>query len=237
MTAGFVFDGLSADRLLRGGAMTPSVRDAPAQPLPSRRQLASDHACGRWPSAAALLVTVVLPGGVRRSIRSAPGRALGLTAACRRRRPRRTSWRRRAGVGAGADLDGPIAHYPGAVQDRHDAVRRSVPTSSWSTDTVSRRARRCCTSWTGTAAVIHDFHGEPQTAGRATPPVSYEKEDAARRQRDVHRAVFGHPRLVLGESLAPRPITVTLTTAGFYSSAIEIRSDRTRKSPRIEMNP
>ena len=81
-------------------------------------------------------------------------------------------------------------------------------------------------SWTATSGVLHDFHGDPD--GSPNAPVSYEKKD--RRQANgtftaPFSGIHGRDR----ENPGGEPITVTLTTAGFYTSALEFRSDRSRR--------
>jgi hypothetical protein len=204
--------------------MTTPVRDTPAQPLPSRRQLATTTA---WALGAAtvLLVTVVLPAeyGID-PLRT--GRALGLT--------------RLSAPPAAADvvappagsvllpaLDGPIAHYSGGF--KADTAQFVLgPYEFVEYKYRLEKGAAMLYSWTGTAAVIHDFHGEPQTGGESAA-VSYEKKP----RRDANGAFTAPFSGIHGwywENPGAETITVTLTTAGFYSSAIEIRSDRTRKT-------
>lgn len=204
--------------------MTSPVRDAPAQPLPSRRQLATTTA---WALgvATALLVTVVLPAeyGID-PLRT--GRALGLT--------------RLAAPPAAPDVvappagsallpivDGPIAHYPGGF--KADTAQFVLgPYEFVEYKYRLEKGAAMLYSWTGTAAVIHDFHGEPETGGE-NAAVSYEKK-ARRDASGAFTAPFSGIHGWYWENPGAETITVTLTTAGFYSSAVEIRSDRTRKT-------
>ena len=80
-------------------------------------------------------------------------------------------------------------------------------------------------AWKGTAAVLHDFHGEKDTArGEA---VSFEKKER-RQGSGVFTAPFTGIHGWYWENPGGETITVSLSSAGFYSSALELRSDRTR---------
>ena len=146
--------------------------------------------------AAALLVTVVLPAeyGID-PLRT--GRALGLTrlsappAAPEVAAPP-------AGSALLPTLDGPIAHYPG----RFKADTTQFVLGPYEFVEYKYRLEKGAAmvySWTGTAAVIHDFHGDPESGGRERGR-QLREEGAARRQRGVHGAVFRHSWVVLGES-------------------------------------
>lgn len=81
-------------------------------------------------------------------------------------------------------------------------------------------------TWSATAAVIHEFHGDPDSNPDA--PVSFEKKD--RRQASAaFTAPFAGIHGWYWENPGAEPVTITLTSAGFYTSAIELRSDRTRR--------
>ena len=83
-------------------------------------------------------------------------------------------------------------------------------------------------SWTATAPVLQDFHGERATVGDGeAAEESYDKQD-----RQGADGTFAAPfRGIHGwywENPHADPVTVRLTTSGFYAGAVEIRSDRTR---------
>jgi len=81
-------------------------------------------------------------------------------------------------------------------------------------------------TWSATATVIHEFHGDPDTNPDA--PVSFEKKD--RRQASAaFTAPFAGIHGWYWENPGAEPVTITLTSAGFYRSAVELRSDRTRR--------
>ena len=83
-------------------------------------------------------------------------------------------------------------------------------------------------SWTATAPVIQDFHGE-----RANPAAGEETEESYDKlDRQGSDGAFAAPFAGIHgwywENPNADPVTVRLSTAGFYSGAFEIRSDRTR---------
>lgn len=82
-------------------------------------------------------------------------------------------------------------------------------------------------SWKSTAAVIHDFHGDPAASPDA--PVSFEKKDR-REATGTFTAPFTGIHGWFWENPGGEPITITVNTAGFYSAALEFRSDRTRRT-------
>lgn len=80
-------------------------------------------------------------------------------------------------------------------------------------------------SWTASAPVIHDFHGEHD--GDANNVTSYDKNS----RRDDHGAFTAPFSGIHGwywENPGGTPITVKVTSSGFYASALEFRSDKTR---------
>ncbi len=86
-------------------------------------------------------------------------------------------------------------------------------------------------SWTATAPVIHDFHGErPVGLGDAGPAEeSFDKQDR-RQARGSFSAPFSGIHGWYWENPGAETITIRLTSAGFYSTAFEIRSDRSRRT-------
>jgi hypothetical protein len=81
--------------------------------------------------------------------------------------------------------------------------------------------------WTSSAPVIHDFHGEPDGATKGSEQ-SFDKSNR-RRASGSFTAPFSGIHGWYWENPGADTITVTLTSAGFYASALEIRSDRTRR--------
>jgi hypothetical protein len=84
-------------------------------------------------------------------------------------------------------------------------------------------------SWNASAPVIQDFHGERAGGGRdgAAAEESFDKENRRRASGSL-TAPFAGIHGWYWENPGGTPVTVRLTSAGFYSAAYEIRSDRTR---------
>jgi hypothetical protein len=84
-------------------------------------------------------------------------------------------------------------------------------------------------SWKASAAVVHDFHGERTSDTNDGGPAeeSFDKTDR-RQSTGSYVAPFPGIHGWYWENTSAEPVTIRLTSAGFYSSAVEIRSDRTR---------
>lgn len=81
-------------------------------------------------------------------------------------------------------------------------------------------------SWTATAAVIQEFHGAHEDAA-AGAEVTVEKGTASGRSGSLV-APFAGMHGWYWENPGGRPIRISLRSAGFYSEAVEYRSNRTR---------
>ncbi len=81
-------------------------------------------------------------------------------------------------------------------------------------------------AWEASAAVLHDLHGDPD-GGAEHGEVSFDKQERTRGFGYPHRALRWDARVVLGES-GWTPVTVTIATSGFYTSAMEYRPNRRR---------
>lgn len=83
-------------------------------------------------------------------------------------------------------------------------------------------------SWTSTAPVVQDFHGaRAEAADDQAAEESYDKQD--RQGADgMFTAPFAGIHGWYWENPNADPVTVRLTTSGFYAGAVEIRSDHTR---------
>jgi hypothetical protein len=83
-------------------------------------------------------------------------------------------------------------------------------------------------TWTAAAGVHHDMHGEHPAEGGGEPVAeSYDKSD----RKEAHGSFTAPFTGIHGwfwENPGGEPINIRLTTGGFYSGAVEIRSDRTR---------
>jgi hypothetical protein len=82
-------------------------------------------------------------------------------------------------------------------------------------------------SWTATAALKHDFHGDPGTGKDAEK--SYDNKDRLAGNGALV-APFAGMHGWFWENTSAETVTITLNTSGFFSSAMESRSDRTRRA-------
>jgi hypothetical protein len=81
-------------------------------------------------------------------------------------------------------------------------------------------------AWRATADVLYDFHAEPDGAEEHTE-VSFDKR-TIREAFGVHTAPMAGLHGWMWENPGSEVITVTVSTAGFYASAIELRPNRRR---------
>jgi hypothetical protein len=82
-------------------------------------------------------------------------------------------------------------------------------------------------SWAATSPLMQDFHGERIGGEDGPKEESYDKQDR-RQANGAFTAPFTGIHGWYWENPGGQPITIRLTTSGFYSAAVEIRSDRTR---------
>jgi hypothetical protein len=82
-------------------------------------------------------------------------------------------------------------------------------------------------SWEASGDVMHDFHGDPEGQSSSTAAVSFDARP--RRQADgSFVAPFSGIHGWYWENPGGEPITVRVTTSGFYTSAHQFRFDRSR---------
>ena len=81
-------------------------------------------------------------------------------------------------------------------------------------------------AWEATTTVIQDFHGAAE-GPHAGAEISVDKSSAPRGSGSL-AAPFSGMHGWYWENPGGSTVTVTITTAGYYSTAIEYRSDRTR---------
>ena len=87
-------------------------------------------------------------------------------------------------------------------------------------------------SWTASAGVVHDFHGERAANATDGGPAEESFDKQNRRQASAsYSAPFSGIHGWYWENPSGEPIRIRLTSAGFYTSAVEIRSDRSRRTP------
>lgn len=79
-------------------------------------------------------------------------------------------------------------------------------------------------SWQSDGGVVSEFHAEPDGAPKGYAE-SYEKRPASRRAAGTLVAPFAGIHGWYWENPETAPVTVTLTTAGFYALAHEFRKD------------
>lgn len=83
-------------------------------------------------------------------------------------------------------------------------------------------------SWTADAAVTHEFHGEPDV-GTEKDVISFDK----RRLQASNGSLVAPFTGIHGwywENTTGQPVTIKLSSSGFYSGGLELRSDRSRKT-------
>ena len=82
-------------------------------------------------------------------------------------------------------------------------------------------------SWAATGGLRHDLHAERKNASEGPSEQSFDTRDR-RHGNGAYAAPFAGAHGWYWENPGGEAIKVRLTTAGFYTGAIEIRSDRTR---------
>jgi hypothetical protein len=81
-------------------------------------------------------------------------------------------------------------------------------------------------AWEATVVVPHDFHADPDGADDHDE-VSFDKQERAR-AAGSYTAPFAGMHGWFWENPGPTPITVTISTSGFYSAATEFRPNKRR---------
>lgn len=202
----------------------------PTQPAtavaPSVRMLARTTAIALT-VAGAILVTVVLPAeyGVDPL---GTGRRLGLTEIAS---PRVTPVEPPSSADGALvpTQNGPLGIYPAAF--KVDVFE--VTLAPYEYVEYKYRLEKDATmlySWSATAAVKQDFHGERSAgAGDTAAEQSFDKDDRRQASGSL-TAPFAGIHGWYWENPGADTITIKLTSAGYYTSAVEIRSDRTRRT-------
>jgi hypothetical protein len=124
-------------------------------------------------------------------------------------------------------VEGPIAHYPSG--HKVDAVRLELGPYEYVEYKYRLEAGASMTySWSADAELIHDFHADPD--GTPAPePVSFDTRNR-REDSGVLTAPFAGIHGWYWENPGAERVTVSLVSAGFYSSAVEMRSNRRRRT-------
>ncbi|MEO7274176.1 MAG: hypothetical protein ABIX28_12755 [Vicinamibacterales bacterium] len=177
-------------------------------------------------AAAMLLVTVVLPAEYAIDPLGV-GRRLGLTTIATPRVPHveRVSPEGALLVPLGK---GPIGEYPAAY--KVDVVEIVLgPYEYVEYKYHLEQGATMLFAWTSTGPLVHDLHAE-RAGGAQAGAAAEESFDKQDRQgaNGSYTAPFAGIHGWYWENTGGTPITIRLTSAGFYSSAVEIRSDRSR---------
>lgn len=196
--------------------------ELPTPQVPSMRTLARASAIA-LAVALLLLMTVVLPAeyGIDPL---GTGRAMGLVALTEAPADEPA-----AAPPAGAALvpavEGAVGYYP--AEYKFDA--REIVLQPYDFIEYKYRLEKGATmlfSWSASSDVVHDFHGEPDGAAKDYSE-SFDKR-SRRRGDGSFTAPFSGIHGWFWENQGNEPVTVKLVTAGFYSSAVEIQSNRAR---------
>jgi hypothetical protein len=176
--------------------------------------------------AGVILITAVLPAeyGIDPV---GTGRWLGLTAiAAPPLDP--VEMTRAEGAALRPTANGPIGEYPGQFKfDVYEVVLQPYEYVEYKYQL--ELSATMAYSWTASSPVLQDFHGERADGGENGAPAeqSFDKRD-----RNAADGSFSAPFTGIHgwywENAGGEPVTVRLTTSGFYTAAVEIRSDRTR---------
>jgi hypothetical protein len=122
-------------------------------------------------------------------------------------------------------INGPIGSYPGEFK----VDSREIVLEPYEYKEFKYRLEKGATmifSWKASGDLVHDFHGDAD--GRSADAAqSYDKEPH-RRASGSFVAPFSGIHGWFWENPGDDPVTITLTTAGFYTSAHEFHMDRKR---------
>ena len=135
---------------------------------------------------------------------------------------------RSEGVALKPTANGPVGEYPGQFKfDVYEVVLQPYEYVEYKYQL--EQGATMAYSWTASAPVLQDFHGERAGGGENGAPT---EESFDKRDRGAADGSFTAPFAGIHgwywENAGGEPVTVRLTTSGFYTAAVEIRSDRTR---------
>jgi hypothetical protein len=124
--------------------------------------------------------------------------------------------------------NGPVGEYPGQFKfDVYEVVLQPYEYVEYKYQL--EQDATMVYSWTASSPVLQDFHGERAGAAENGAPA---EESFDKRDREAADGSFTAPFAGIHgwywENAGGEPVTVRLTTSGFYTAAVEIRSDRTR---------
>ena len=122
--------------------------------------------------------------------------------------------------------EGPLAHYPSNYN--FESVEFEVgPYEYLEYKYRLEQGATMLYTWTASSIVVHDFHGEKDGAPADQAEQSFEKRDREKAS-GTFTAPFSGIHGWYWENPGGDTVRIKLTTAGFYSSGLEIRSDRSR---------
>jgi hypothetical protein len=179
--------------------------------------------------ATVLLVTMVLPAEYAIDpVRT--GRWLGLTAIAN---PPVHPIQEMASAGKALSpvSKGPMAQYPGEFKvDVYTVTLEPYEYIEYKYHL--EKGATLLYAWSATAPLVQDFHGERANAAEGQPAEeSFDKADR-RASTGSLTAPFTGIHGWYWENPGATPVTIKLTSSGYYASAVEIRSDRSRH-PRV----
>jgi hypothetical protein len=211
---------LSAHRTVPGATMIPDALPDP----PSIRRLVTTTVLALV-VAAGILITIVLPAEYGLDP-FGTGAALGLTRMSAPVQPSGDVVPATPGQPQVPAPMGPIAYYPATY--KIDSTQLVLgPYEFLEYKYRLEKGATMAFSWTGDAVVVHDFHGDPDN-GAADAAVSYDKQNR-RAAAGTFSAPFSGIHGWYWENPGGGTVTITLASAGFYTAAVEFRSDRTRR--------
>lgn len=135
---------------------------------------------------------------------------------------------RPAGAALKPTAKGPVGEYPAAFKvDVYDITLQPYEYVEYKYHL--EQGATLLYAWQATAPVIHDLHGEREMGASAGGPAeeSFDKQDR-REATGSLTAPFTGIHGWYWENPGGSPIAIRLTSSGFYGSAVEIRSDRSR---------
>jgi hypothetical protein len=203
--------------------MTTSPAPPPAAAAPSPATLARTTAVSVL-VAALLLVTIVLPAeyGIDPL---GTGRALGLTDIASP--PLAGEAEPPKDAALAPVVSGPLAVYPAGF--KVDAYE--IALGPYEYVEYKYRLEKDATllySWSASAPVLHDMHGERAEVKDGVPPEQSFDKQSRREASGSLAAPFAGVHGWYWENPGGETVTIRLTSAGYYTSAVEIRSDRSR---------
>lgn len=193
-----------------------------AQELPSTRKLVVTMIAA-MAVATVILVTVVLPAEYGLDPLGT-GKSLGLTPLAGIIEPPAESEMDESSRLV-PKQEGPVGHYP--VPYKTDTTQFVI--GPYEYIEYKYRLEKDATmlySWAADTAVLHDFHGDRDGA-RPDQSESFDKQ-GRREASGSFTAPFSGIHGWFWENPGGDTVTVSLSTSGFYASAVEIRFDKTR---------